>query len=144
MLSLLYMLPMVYQIRGDLKKTVYYLSKIIGYEVELKLQSNAIVVAVEDMVLIPGKARLGINSILGSEFNSCEPMFQIQINDVKKEEIPTFFENGTNLTILNYILLYLMPSNANYKISISLCLSDRDFKLSDKNFTSFLSYTSYI
>jgi len=143
-LVLLYILPIAHKIRGDIEKITYCIYLLIRYNTNIKRTKSYSVVEFNESMPGMGSAKLGINMVAGKSFRSLELCYDININEIEKENLVSFFPKGSNYSVVQFVFIFLFPGNSNYKIKLHLRNEDRSvFLSSDKN-DSYLGFNSYL
>lgn len=143
-LALLYLLPMAHKIRGDVEKISYCFTILIQHETKVTLVNKYVLRKIEVEMNALGKIQLGINSIAGSSFSQQEIFYNILIKDVKKEGLISFFPEGVNYSMINYIAGFLFPAESDYCIELQLNKDDRQAFLSDNKNEVYLGFNTFI
>lgn len=91
-----------------------------------------------------GDRYLGINSILGVEFEIPASYFELSIHQIPIQEHHHFIGKGKHRNVLNFILPYFFPSNSDYGINLEVKNEDQFFMCSEQDNLSILGFNSYI
>jgi type VI secretion system protein ImpH len=140
---LLYLLPVIYKIRGDMVKSAYCISLLLGYPAEIIFKGDNKVVVVDEVSVL-GSSQLGINAIVGNCFFSGEPYYEIFIHSIQEEDLISFFAGGDNHALLSFLMPFLLPCNSSYTYRLDLAGSAIKRQLSGPETEMFLGYSSYI
>jgi hypothetical protein len=143
-LILLYILPIVHKIRGDIDKIAYCLNIIIKYKVNIKLVKKHSNISFNGILPPLGYAKLGIDTVAGSSFKSQDFNYEIHINGIEKEKLPSFFTGGANYAIVQYISAFLFPSNAIFVLKLHVKEKDKNAFLSSEKNDAYLGFNCYI
>ena len=142
--ALLNILPLMFHIRGDIEKVEYCLCEVLRFNIKINLQKKYAVDYFVDSMPGLGEAYLGVDTIAGKSFKSNNPVYNINILDISKTDMPSFFENGDNYILLNYLLSYLLAAGAGYEVCLQLKEEDKKTFLMGENNCTYLNYDSYI
>jgi predicted component of type VI protein secretion system len=91
-----------------------------------------------------GGAMLGVDAIAGNGFMSHEPLYVIDVFNISRDDMPFFFDDGNNDTLLRYMLGYVLYADSKYDIRLHLKEEEKNFCLFDNKICSFLNYDTYI
>ena len=82
---------MSHKIRGDIEKIAYCISTLICYKTNIAVAKTYFRQQFDGEIAALGQARLGVNTVSGSNFSPQEVCYNILINDVEKENLVSFF-----------------------------------------------------
>lgn len=144
-LVLMHLLPLSHKIRGDLQLIGLTVTRILGYKATVKKiwrKKKFKMPKTSDLNL--GDRYLGINSILGVEFEIPASYFELSIHQIPIQEHHHFIGKGKHRNVLNFILPYFFPSNSDYGINLEVKNEDQFFMCSEQDNLSILGFNSYI
>ncbi|GAA4343209.1 type VI secretion system baseplate subunit TssG [Flaviaesturariibacter amylovorans] len=144
LMSLLHLLPVVHKIRGDLVRMAYCLDLLIGYPVSLRKEFRRTAVRTAQVLPRLGRMQLGINAIAGDSVEIEEVHYIICISEIPGHELPDFFTGGKNRRLLDYLIPFLMPAAAAYRIDLEVSKKSRTKALSSDTEPIYLSINSYV
>jgi hypothetical protein len=127
MQTLLYILPLSYKIRADKKLISLVLSKILNFNVQVHKKFVCHQIRMDD--------QYASEKILG--------VYQIQIYDIPVDLFPSFRNDGSNLNIINFVIDYFFPVNAEVQIVPNILQLDKSITLSDQSI-HYLNYNTYL
>lgn len=143
-LILLYILPIVNKIRGDIEKMTYCLNIIIKYDVNIRLVKKSTKLTYNGIIPKLGYAKLGIDSIAGSIFKSQDFTYEIHIHQIEQEKLRSFFKGGANNSIVKYVARFLFPTNTSFALKLHVKETDKKAFLSSEKNDAYLGFNSYI
>ena len=151
LLTLLYILPIVHQIRGNLDRIGRCIALLIGYRVAVTVRSQS---HTETLAGDPpglGNARLGIDAIAGNSFQSFNKFYDISIENIEKERLTAFFPNGDQFSpdrnqfiVIQYVCNYLFPYDSHVRIIPEVRIDDREAYLSGLKAKAYLGFNFYL
>jgi hypothetical protein len=143
-LPLLFILPVVHRIRGNVDKVAYCLGKFLNQPVRIAEPAEPNRHEVAEAMPPLGVALLGVNAIAGNRFYSGLPFYEIHVDDIARKAIRNYFAAGTAYHILHYLLPRLLPMECSYSIILHLRKTERTIGLSDTTSESFLGFDTYL
>jgi hypothetical protein len=142
--AIIFLLPLIPQIVGDIEMTVLCLKAILGKN-EVNIQRNAPAAhPIAEKSLIPlGEAGLGEDFVVGSSYYDGIIWWEIQLSAIPPSEVEDFLYKGRTLALFEEILFpYFTPLDVDVSLDVSALRSPEDFSLSSDSFTSILGYTT--
>jgi type VI secretion system protein ImpH len=141
---LLYLLPIMHKIRGDLERIQYALRLLTGAQVKVTLDCSVREDVYVEAVPLLGESLLGINAIAGDRFQSSDPHYRIEVSGLAAGELTAYFTEGGSRYILEYILPFLLPIQASYEIRLQVAETARSSSLSDAEQPAYLDHNFFI
>ncbi len=141
--KLLYFLPLAYKLKGNLRMIEYILQNLLNKDITLHLSKKYEIYEM-DLVKPLNKMQLNVDSVVGSgvELFTCTVI--IDIHDLRKEEVASYFKSGVNYKIIEKVMSFFLPVNYFYKVCHFFDDDDKyTFTELEEN-KSFLGYNSWI
>ena len=144
LLALLYILPIVHNIRGDKTRIAHCLTLLIGYSVniDVRLHGHRETMTTEPQRL--GEATLGVTSVSGNSFQSFNKFYDIRVLNVEEERMTAFFPGGDRYAVIQYVSNFLFPYDSHVRIIPEVPIAAREAYLSDSNHGSYLGFNCYM
>lgn len=143
-LALLYILPLVHRVRGDLKNMALCIKTLIRQQVYIHLKKYNNENHYSGNIPGLGTALLGVDSVTGPEFVSGDSFYEIHISELPGAEVKHFLEDGFYYAILSYLCKYLFPAGAEYNFVLHIRKEDRYPVLSGDEKESYLGFNTYL
>jgi len=142
----MHLLPVIHQKRNDVKFLGQLLSLLFKVRVDVVLKSlTAKPKAIDEhMQFKLGFGTLGINSIIGSSFDSDEEEIHINVGPADTNRLVKFMPGTAYSRIIDLAVSYLIPVETEIKINLVANARDRSGALGQDNSHSFLGYTVYL
>jgi hypothetical protein len=144
LLALLYILPIVHKIRGDLDKIGRCIALLIGYRVAVFVRSRPHAETLAGNPPRLGTAALGIDTVLGNSFQSFNKFYDISIENIEKERLTAFFPGGDRCSVIQYVSNFLFPYDSHVRIIPEVQIADREAQLSNPENESYLGFNCYL
>ncbi len=142
---LLHILPLSHKIRGDAALIGLTITRIIGYKVEISRQWT-----MKTYILPPftapklGDGVLGSDTVLNDIHVTPKRRFDVNIMDVPPTAYKDFTGKGTYRAILEFILPYFFPADAEYGVVLHPPKDEALLRIEEGDAFSFLGFNSYI
>ena len=141
-LCLVYMLPLMHKIVGDLSLTKQCLEILLQVPVELEMiKSQPEEIALENNTL--GSFALGDTQVLGDILLSQLDTIQITLGPLEGSKSLEFIPNGSQRNYFELILSYFIPAELEWRLEI-LANANTMFTLEEGSGDSYLGFTSTI
>ena len=142
---LLHILPSINNFRGNIVKTEFIFSLILGYKITIIKNKSSFV---KEFLLSNnnylGNIMLGVNCICGSSFLEQENHFEIKVVDIVYNDLINFFDDKPKYKLLEYLINFFFPANYSYTYLFEVKKDERVNFLSTKEKSCFLSVNSYL
>lgn len=137
-------IPVIAEISQSLELIAQVMSIILDCPIEVKEGKKSQQCLAKDKMIILGKWRLGINSILGNRVDSENPDLEIIIGPMGTEKMKLFETGATNYLILNELVDLMMPFDRNINIKYRISRTDTKFRLSSPGHRAYLGINTRI
>jgi hypothetical protein len=144
LLALLYILPVVHNIRGDLDKMGKCVSLLVGHSATITVHTKSHPETLTGGAPRLGTALLGIDSVTGNTFQSFNKFYDIRVSNVQKESLTAFFPGGDRFSVIQYVSNFLFPYDSHVRIIPEVPIADREAYLSDSATGSYLGFNCYL
>ncbi len=145
LIVLLHILPLSHKIRGNAELIALTISRIIGYRA-LVSQHWMLKTYTLPPLTAPtlGEGTLGNDTVLNDLFSIPARRFDVNIMGVPAAAYPDFTGKGTYRAVLDFILPYFFPANAEFGIVLHPAKDEASLKIEEGDAFSFLGFNSYI
>jgi len=142
----MHLLPFIRQKRNDLEFLGQLLTILFKIPVQAVLNTNKRkTTAIDEKMLFKlGQGALGINSIIGSSFDSHEDEIQLLIGPAATEHLVHFIPGTAQSRLIDLALSCLVPVETEVKIELITSKQDQTAILSTESDSSLLGFTVYI
>lgn len=140
----MHIIPIIHRIRSDYKNIQQALSCILEVPVaitEIKLPAKHADSIFESRL---GECRLGVNMVLGSQFDDGEYDLKITVGPIPAKTMRNFLKTAKDYKILESLCEMFLPVNTFYITDFIIDPEDSKFILSDENNETFLGINSFI
>lgn len=141
--QLIFLLPKVQEIAGDLEAISTFLTYILEDEVKAAIVTSDLCFD-EGLVPLLGKAQLGINFIAGNHVADFIPGMEIIVRPTSPERISDYLEDGRQRKVLQHLLNYVVPMETNTTIKVLPGVGAMYFELDTTAYNGRLDYTTYL
>lgn len=141
--NLLYLLPVMHRIVGDWEQVKLCFETILESAVEI-VMGHPFRHSVPQAVPALGEARLGVDSVMGGEYEEVYQSVLIRIAPTSPEKIRPYLPGGVGEQLIGYLSRYLLPLETDYRIEIMVPAGCQDFPLTEEPHSSRLGYTTYL
>lgn len=142
-MRLLYLLPMMHQLAGDLPRMEACFGQLLNERVRLHLKSP-----VSDYLLVDtptlGRWQLGANSVFDGWLNDGEPVLHITIYIDQLERLTDYLPGGVSQKLVNWLAGYLVPLDTNTHLELDTSALAETFALTDEDASGRLDFTTCI
>ena len=140
---LIFLLPKVQEIAGDLEAISSFLSYILEDDIKARITTGDLCFE-EALVPLLGKAQLGINFIAGDRVADFMPGMEILVRPASPPRLADYLEDGRQRKVLQHLLQYAIPMETNTTIKVLPCVEEMCFLLDSSDHTGRLDYTTYL
>jgi hypothetical protein len=141
-LKLIYLLPLVHKVRGDVTLIAQVLGLVLNKNVFVKKYADHVNESLADKSF-EIENKIGKDFILNTSINYCQWTYRVAINELSASEYDSFILDGSNKKIIDFLTDYLFPANANIIIDLNVKSEEQDFILTLGN-KSILNFNTYI
>ena len=141
--NLLYLLPIMHRIVGDWEQVRLSFETILESAVEIAM-GHPLRHPVSQPTPALGEAKLGVDSVMGGEYEEVYQSVLIRIAPESPEKIKPYLPGGTGGQLIEYLSQYLLPLETDYRIEIKVPAGCRDFSVTEELHSSRLGYTTYL
>lgn len=141
---LLYVLPIAHRIVGNLDLTALCFKAILEEAIVIeKIRSEPQKVDKKQLKKM-GQFNLGVDFVVGNQFNDTLPNIEIKIGPVAKAHIGDYLKGGAKYKTLHRLYDYFLPVEAEIKTTVLVQEKEKDFILKKEKNDLRLGYTSLI
>lgn len=140
---LLYLLPLMHQIAGDIPAMSACLEQLIDERVSIRLESAGMERVQANMPAL-GAWELGNNSVFDGWLNKEEPLFRITVYIDRSERVSDYMPTHNARRLIEWLSGYLVPLDADVCIDLDTSALSDSFVLSDEDAFGQLDFTTYV
>jgi hypothetical protein len=141
----MHFLPMIHQKRNDIEFLGRLLTLLFKVPVKIESYTGLRQVKIQETLQFKlGSGALGINSIIGRNFDNEQEEVHIHIGPAKTERLVDFMPGTADSDILDLVVSYILPIETDVKIKLITENEHRIGALGTDSSHSFLGYTVYL
>ncbi len=141
--NLLYLLPMVHRIAGDWEQIRLSFETILEDAVQL-VQNQPLRHTVSQTSPALGDARLGVDWIMGEQYDDVHSSILIQVLPTDPQRMNTYLPGGVGVQLIDYLSQYLLPLETDYRVEVKIAADYQHFFVTEEQYSSLLGYTTYL
>ena len=130
--NLLYLLPMMHRIAGDWEQIRLSFETILEDAVQI-VPDQPLRHSVAQAGPGLGDARLGVDWVMGEEYEEVFSSIQIQITPATPEKVHSYLPGGVGEQVIQYLSQYLLPLETDYQIAVKMPGDYQDFSVTDES-----------
>ncbi|WP_018620702.1 hypothetical protein [Spirosoma luteum] len=140
---LLYLLPVMYRIAGDLAAMIDCFEQLVEERVSLRLDSRGMEQVQADFARL-GQWQLGNDSVLDGWLHDEGPLLRITVHIDRSERMSEYLPGQNGLKLIEWLAGYVVPLDAAYRIDLDTSALDDGFIFSDESVFGRLDFTTYV
>lgn len=141
--QLIFLLPKVQEIAGNLEAISAFLSYILEDDIKTSVSKTS-PYQQDDLIPLLGNAQLGIDFIAGDQVADMIPGIEILVQLSSEKRLSDYLEDGSQRKVLAHLLNYVIPMETNTTINVLSCPEARCFQLDTEDYNGRLDYTTYL
>ncbi|MDZ4822256.1 MAG: type VI secretion system baseplate subunit TssG [Flavobacteriales bacterium] len=141
---LIQVLPHAFKICGNIQLTEYCFSKVLGYDVSIRITEVMKRNVENTNTTRLGNSRLGIDAFAGDVLIDFFPETVISIGPLGKKQVPDFSTGGSAWLAYQVLCNYLLPADAEPEMKLRIQRGEEHLVLTTEKFDGILNHTSCI
>ena len=137
-----YFLPLSYKFRGKLEFIEYILRSMLNVQLTCTFKKDKQTISHNSKFIIGDQdfAMLGVNSVLGNNFNAEVDLCEIHVYELERYQADQFQVSGLSYHLINHVLDYFLPAQFIFSIHLNFKSNQNYFSIGSDTDVSILGY----